>query len=98
MVAYNRASRWPVLVSLAPSCEIESCDCTNDTLHLRKLARLLLDTHDGSVVVAVRGGSIDKSSSNFLVEQGMPRVRPWAIGRFGQERPCILFRLEGFRQ
>ncbi len=39
-----------------------SASRTNDPLHLRKFARLLLYTHGGGVVFSVRGGSIDSEA------------------------------------
>jgi hypothetical protein len=50
-IAYNRASRWPGgVVSEANIIERALLRRTNNSLHLRKLARLLLDTHAGGVV------------------------------------------------
>ncbi len=41
---------------------------TNDSLHLRKLARLLLDTHSGSDIVLSMRVWTAASADNFLVE------------------------------
>jgi hypothetical protein len=48
----------------------------DDPLHLRKLARLLLDTHDDGVVVSIRSRSVDSEARTFWWSRpSLPRVR-----------------------
>lgn len=77
---YRRASRWPAAVSRESRASARARLRTDDALHLRKLARLLCDSHDGLLVCCSAGlqswvvgcPSIDK----LLVKKLLPRLRP----------------------
>lgn len=62
---------------------------TNDALHLRKFARLLLDTHDGDVVVQVLCASIDRAARTFWWSI-IPRLSNFDSEKSGKKAPMLV--------